>query len=206
MPKLTSSSVLRTPVPKGGLRFTLTRCTSTKGFMVRTMASGERSYLVWPSVRGSKLRPQLTIGKVSEIAFDDALEKAQNAIAMARRGEDPSVLFTTRRRDPTPQATGALGAAVAIDKKPVTLNELWDLYMRAGAPSMKRGGGVKQDTTIRRDSDRYGAYFRDTLIGRARLRDIDEPWSRAGRPPSGRSRSLRMASGGSQMAGRSRTR
>ena len=78
------------------------------------------------------------------------------------------------RQDDRRAAAASLGTAGVKIAKPVTLNDLWAVYLRAGAPSMKRGGGVKQDTTVKRDIERHKRFFAETLIGKARLRDIDD--------------------------------
>ena len=142
--------------------------------MVRTMASGERSYVVWVKVRGTGIRPQCTIGKVGEIDFNDALEKAQAAIAMARRGEDYSTMFIRKHASSTHLVGASLGAATSTATRPVSLNHLQDLYIRSGCPSMKRGGGVKQTVRSAATWTVTAPTFADGLIGKARLRDIDD--------------------------------
>jgi len=62
--------------------------TDLRGFLVLAQSSGRKSYVVRYRTPGGAWR-KLTIGTVAELDPDAAREIARDALAAARRGEDP---------------------------------------------------------------------------------------------------------------------
>ena len=84
------------------------RDTVTPGFMVRVMPSGHKTFMIsYRTNAGSKRRPKL--GRVGEITIEQARRIAQDLLAEARRGRDPSAdkLPTAPRRPSVNSATAS---------------------------------------------------------------------------------------------------
>lgn len=76
------------------------RDTATPGFMVRVMPSGHKTFmLAYRTNAGAKRRPKL--GRVGEITVEQARRIAQDVLAEARRGRDPSAEKAASRAAPT---------------------------------------------------------------------------------------------------------
>ncbi len=76
------------------------RDTVTPGLMVRVMPSGHKTFMLsYRTNAGSKRRPKL--GRVGEITVEQARRIAQDLLAEARRGRDPSADRAANRAAPT---------------------------------------------------------------------------------------------------------
>lgn len=76
------------------------RDTVTPGFMVRVKASGHKSFMLsYRTNAGAKRKPKL--GRVGEITVEQARRIAQDLLAEARRGRDPSAEKSASRAAPT---------------------------------------------------------------------------------------------------------
>jgi integrase len=143
MPRLTETRALRATLPQSGQAFV--RCSEVRGFAVRLLASGVRSWIVKPSFQGK--RRSITLGRVSVMPFEGppdhpgAVDLARAAINAARRGEDPE------------QAIGR-----AQYPRGITLAQLWAAYRAAGWPLL-RAVGAKRASSVAGDQHRWRKHF-----------------------------------------------
>lgn len=154
MPRLTETRAVREPAPEKGEKWLW--CSELKGFGVRIVPGGTRTYYV----RIRDHNKNYKLGRVSVLPFEGPPEEpgardlALAGLNAARRGDD-------------------VERAILRKKTPVglTLNEIWTAHVEAGYPKVK-GTGLKSAGTIKADSDRWTKYVNGSL-GEKPVSEID---------------------------------
>ena len=143
MPRLTQTRAERATLPRTGQSFLW--CSEIRGFGVRLLSTGVRSWVVQCRARNKSQR--LTLGPVSVLPFEGppdqpgAVDLARIALNAARRGEDPKL---------------AIGRAK--NPRGVTLGEIWKAYAAAGYPLLNKIG-TKRPSSIAGDQHRWNKHF-----------------------------------------------
>jgi len=96
-----------------------------RGFGIRITDRGIRSYILLYSFGGRRRR--YTLGRVGELAIDEAREEARRLRGLIRQGHDPAAEEKAAR------------AAVKIAATPKTFGEVVDLYEKRVLGSKRRG-------------------------------------------------------------------
>jgi integrase len=159
MPRLHETRASRATLPRSGQAFIW--CSEVRGFGVRLLATGVRSWVVQLRYQGKVHR--ITLGPVGTLPFEGppdhpgALDLARAALNAARRGEDP-------RR--------AIGRA--RNPRGVTLADLWKAYGDAGWPLLN-AIGFKRASSVVTDGLRWSKHFVRGGIADEAAADFDTP-------------------------------
>jgi integrase len=124
-----------------------------RGFGLRVMPSGEKSYVLKYSLRGRQR--WFTIESANAITPDQARDLAESARGQIARGEDPAE------------------AKKAEKHRGATIGDLLDAYIEAldAGRILNRAGRPKSQTTITSDKSRIAAHIRP-LLGKRFVREL----------------------------------
>lgn len=158
MPRLTETRARTAAVNPKGIAWVW--CSEIKGFGVRVVPSGVRSWIVQGRHNGKPFR--ITLGRVGVLALNGpedrpgAAELAVLALNAARRGDDPSA---------------AVGRITGPVVERTTVADLWEAFRAAGSPRLD-GAGFRRASSIQNDIYRYRAHVARKL-GKEVADDLD---------------------------------
>jgi integrase len=166
---LTAQGIRKLKAPKAGQRREKYD-REIRGFGLRVTDRGVRSFILLYSFGGKRRR--YTIGRIGEIALEEAREEARRLRGLIRQGRDPGA---------DQKAARALAKAASA---PVTFREAVDIYQKRKLGGLRRGHTIRQ--TIDKHLMPFWAEMRLTSITRDHVRERVEALIDAGIPEAGR--------------------